>query len=311
MALGSAQSTNFQIGAAELRIGSLSNAGKLTQADSVGLLQNASVNYSQQMAELKGGLPLQVIDSVVTEEAITVTASAYEFTRKNINAMVGNGVAATTTANFSFSAKAVVNTGSTTSTLVIGSLEVFGTSSVAVPTSTTAPDLFKVGGLYGVYVKDKPEELKIIRIGTPTTATGTGATLAITLSLDSTLGVNLNAGTYGIAASATPATPVTDIVIYNLEPISVGGNSNTNYITLDIISKNHTTNLVHGYRFWKAAIQGGLDFSFSNDNYATMPITFKILQPAASEVASSGKLLHMANVISTHPTGFYWSGQLD
>lgn len=92
-ALGQAKSSKFQIGSAEIRVGALARAGQLTQADSIGLLQSATVNYTQEATDLEGGLPKATIATVITKTGLTVAASAYEYTMKNMKIMMNDSSA--------------------------------------------------------------------------------------------------------------------------------------------------------------------------------------------------------------------------
>jgi hypothetical protein len=286
-ALGTAQTKNFQIGNAELRIGTLSNAGKLKQTDSVGLLQSANANFQQSSVELKGGLPLQLIDSVITETSVTVTAQAYEYTRKNIRAMLNEGVVdPNAEKDFVFETAPLsgsVTGASATSITVTGAAAVAGS---ALP--TWASDL-PSGTLIGVYKKGSPEDLSIV-----------------------TLTANASATTLSFAAGSLlfnyAATDV--LVVYKLNPVGLGKAEKTTYYTIDLLSKNHNSGVTQGFRFWKASIQGGMDYSFSNDSFAVTPLTFKVLLPTTEEIAAGGELAHVAGIQVNNPLGMFWNGQL-
>lgn len=89
-ALGGAITQNFSIGTAELRIGDLSQAGNLTQLNSVGLLQSANINIARQFAELRGGFANKRIHQHLTGYDVEVNANLYEFSTRNLNLLLNN-----------------------------------------------------------------------------------------------------------------------------------------------------------------------------------------------------------------------------
>jgi hypothetical protein len=283
-ALGSAQTKNFQIGNAELRIGALNSAGKLTQANSVGLIQTANVNFSQSMAELKGGLPLQLIDAVVTETTVTVTAQAYEYTRTNIRAMLNEGVAASTEKDTVFEVTLTAGAATSASALAYGGA-VAVTGSVVPTWATDLP----IGSMVGIYKKGSPENLSIITLTAAATASGMAFAPNSLLFPYSTSDV---------------------LVIYKINPVGLGKSDKTAYYTVDLLSKNHNSGVTQGFRFWKASIQGGLDYAFSNDSFAVTPMSFRILLPTAEELAVGGDLAGVAPMQGENPLGMFWTGQL-
>ena len=93
--IGSAQTRKFSIGTAELRVGPLNMAGRLTQAHSVGLIDSSSFSVEQTVVDLKGGFPQVINDSAITEQMSTVTGTLREFSRRNLGILMGQGLAYT------------------------------------------------------------------------------------------------------------------------------------------------------------------------------------------------------------------------
>lgn len=285
--LGTAKTKNFQIGSAELRFGALSSAGKLKQSDSAGLIQSASVSFAQNSVDLKAGLPQQLVDSVITETTVTVTAQAYEFTRRNMRLMVNEG---TVTGETEWAA---TSTAKADATDVTSSTSTTGSRTLKVTTGTAITNL-AAGDLLGVYPAGSPEKFSVIKLTAVASAAG-----VVTLTFDA-----------AITPMVYELDPAKDYVTaYKINPVSLGKSAETKYFTVDILGKNHASNQVQGFRFWKAAIQGGLDYSFSNDNFAVTPLTFKILLPTAEEVAAGGALNGVSALYADHPLGLFWSGQ--
>jgi len=313
--LGSAKSGNFQIGNAELRFGPLTSAGALTQDNSVGLTESTSVKVDQQRQELKAGLPKQLVDSVITETTVNVTANAYEYTRKNIKVMLNEGTDATTPAT-------IVAKGVGTGTLTSLSLVMYATTAVTTGTGATTGFGINQGDLYGVYptAAGKQADFSVVKVGTLAWATATVISSPTTAQkADAAMqGVPTTGSLYSTTVTVTlnAATPLLTtftagdaITAYTMNQVGIGNSAQTQYVTLDVISLNHKTGLPQGFRFWKASVSGGLDYSFSNDNFAVTPLSFSILQPSAEDWA--GALAGPAAAMSASaPLGFYWSGQL-
>jgi hypothetical protein len=277
MALGTPVSTNrFQIGNAEVRIGPQSLANKLNQAHSVGLLESCTVKFEQQAVELKAGIPKTLIDQKITETVITVEARAYEYSRKNILVMTNGGVSTTEPAE----RRGVIMAAAVTSA---------STFQTDIPSANLA-----VGDLLVVYSPSSPEKVSVVQVSNVAVG-GSGNTAGSTIT---------------IVPGKTPLLfdiAVNDIV-YRANQIGLGASTATNYFSLDVLGTENASGKPIGFKFWKAAVSGGLDYSFSNDNYAVTPLTFKVLQPAAAEWASGAAMEHLSNIIPTHPLGMQFQG---
>jgi hypothetical protein len=276
MALATPVTNKFHIGSAELRIGPLNLANKLTQAHSVGLLQSATVNFAQESVDLEAGLPKTLIDTVIVSNNVTVSAQAYEYSRKNIKAMLNAGTEATPLSEyFGTAASVVVKTGT-------------GTSSI--DTDLLLTDV-TVGDLLVIYKAAAPEQMSIVQV----TAKAAFQTTKASITIDNT---------------KTPLLFDTAIgdVIYKANQIGLGTSAITNYFAAEIIGVEHSTGRPIGFKFWKATLSGGMEYGFSNDNFAVTPMTLKILQPPAVDFTGTGPLVHLAGIIPQHPYGMYFGG---
>lgn len=92
MALGQAKTRKFNIGTAELRVGPLTKAMRLTQADSVGLVDKVSINVTQTKADLEGMFPKQIVDSAIIDQKAEITGTLREYSRANLNILLGNDI---------------------------------------------------------------------------------------------------------------------------------------------------------------------------------------------------------------------------
>ena len=90
--LGAPVTSKFPIGTAELRVGPLTKAGRLTQANSVGLVDQATVEVTQNSVDLKGGFPQLLIDTAIIDQEATISATLRESSRRNIKIMLGEGL---------------------------------------------------------------------------------------------------------------------------------------------------------------------------------------------------------------------------
>jgi hypothetical protein len=92
--LGGAVTNKFVIGNFELRVGPQEMAGKLTSAHSVGVIDRFAVRDQQQSADLTGLFPQELIDTDIVSQTTQLTATLREFSPRNLNILLGNGLAA-------------------------------------------------------------------------------------------------------------------------------------------------------------------------------------------------------------------------
>jgi hypothetical protein len=92
MSLGAPVTNKFQIGTAELRVGPMTSAMKLLQANSVGLVDSCSVTIGQESVDLEGGFPKQLMDSAVVRQTAEVSTVLREYSRRNLKMAIGDGV---------------------------------------------------------------------------------------------------------------------------------------------------------------------------------------------------------------------------
>ena len=109
--LGSPITNEFSIGVAEVRVGPLTSAGQLTQSHSIGIVDDVTVSFSATSVDLKTGFPQVIAATAVTEQAGSLKVTAREFSRRNLDLILGNAVSATavsvaTTVNASYTADA-------------------------------------------------------------------------------------------------------------------------------------------------------------------------------------------------------------
>lgn len=90
--LGTAKTGKFAIGTAELRVGPLTSAGKLSKEHSVGLIDAATLNVEQTSVDLNGGFPQVIQATAITNQTAQITATLREFSRRNLGILLGQGL---------------------------------------------------------------------------------------------------------------------------------------------------------------------------------------------------------------------------
>lgn len=158
-----------------------------------------------------------------------------------------------------------------------------GTTSLSVQTGLGAS--FTAGDLVVTYKTGAPENVQIMRVQSISTDT-------LTLDTDTPLIFDV--------ASSDP--------VFIAKQVALGAVSQTNYMSAMVIQKENSTGRPIVWNFWKAAISGNLDYATNADDFASTTTTFKCLQPAAAEYGVGKPLAHLADIIPSHPIGFFAMG---
>lgn len=270
MSLGQARTNRFQIGTAELRVGPLTAAAKLTQAHSVGLIDQAGVNYGREVAQLMGGFPKKLVDETPISETTTITGTLREYSRRNLGILLGQGLL-TSLPDVKYSATGIM-TGGTGATPV-------------VPLASTA-DFASNTGFAMIYIVGQPELVAWAAVGT------------VVLNTSVALGpMDLDLFTAMNTAVSNGAT----LRIVKAQVLDIGNTTQTQYYAVSLVQKNLKTGRPMIYDFWKASVQGGLDYGTNADDYASSELTLNVLEPSAADYAVGGDLYHLAAIIPTCP----------
>ena len=271
--LGSPVTSKFDIGTAELRLGLLSKANLLTQAESIGLIDDATYTVTQTNVDLLGGFPKTIIDTAVTEQTATISATMHEYSRRNMRIMLGDGLAGVTP--------------SAVESLVAADAAA-GASTVSVTGATGAN--FSVDDVVIIYPQGRPEDVSVLQIDSITVD-------ALTFKTDQ------------VTSSAYNGTTET-IKIYVAHQVPIGAVTQTNYFSVMLIQQENSTGNPKVLSFWKGAIGGSMEVSTTADDFGSSTMELKLLQPAASDYAASASLEHVADLIPSHPTGMILNGAL-
>jgi len=266
--LGSAQTNKFSIGTAELRIGPLASAGNLEQAHSVGVIDNATIEVSQNSVDLLGGFPQKIIDTSVVSQESSMTATLREYSKRNIDFMLGNPVASYITAV-------------ATDSVTLDAADVAGTTlqlPVGEGTNWALDDYFVLHSV------TDPALVNFCRV--------------VSVVTDE---LTLDAGT------PTTFAPAIGDKLFRAEQSPVGNISATNYFAATLIQTQRNAR-PGVFSFWKAAISGGMSYGTNAEDFASTELSLKLLEPSAADYAAGGALNHLANVIPTHPTGLFAQG---
>jgi len=267
MSLGQAKTNRFQIGTAELRIGPLSAARKLTQAHSVGLIDEAKVAYSREVAQLMGGFPKKLVDETPISEATTITATLREYSRKNLGILLGKG---------NLSAAVDVNS------IATGAM----TGAAATPTiPLTSATGFAVDDIVTGYVVGRPE---LVFVGSVLTIVTNDVDIT---PIDATLYADINSAIAGGA----------DLKVFKAATIAVGDLPQTEYFSASLVQKDLKTGRPIVFNFWKVSSKGGMDYGTNASDYASTELSLEVLEPTAADYAVGGSLVHLAAVIPTTP----------
>ena len=272
--LGAPQTTKFQIGVAEVRLGPLSVANKHTQANSVGLIDSVTLEISQDSVDLEGGFPRSPVDTAIIRRNGQVTAVLREYSRKNIKVMMGEGVETSSPSD--------VNSLCETN---------LATDGTGFDVSSGHGTNFTAGDIIVIYPEGRPEEVTVARIESVSVDT-------VTLDSDTP------------ALHDYDGTSET-IYVYNAQPVGVGAVQTTNYFSAQLLQVERKTGRPVGFNIWKATIASGMTIASNAEDFASNDLVIKILDPAASEYASGGDLEHIADLVTAHPQGLMFYGADD
>lgn len=272
--LGAPRTTKFQIGTAEVRVGPLNMANKLTQAHSIGLIDNCTIEISQDSVDLEGGFPRAPVDTAIIRRSGTASATMREYSRRNIKLMMGEGVEG---AEPSDVASLVVSNAAS------------GATSIDVTPATGAN--FTAGDLVVIYPEGDPAAVSVCEVDSVATDTLTLDTNTPTLH------------DYDGTANT--------INIYVAQQVGIGAVQTTNYFSAQVLQVERKTGRPVGFNLWKCTIASGMTLGSNAEDFASNDLQIKMLDPAAAEYAAGQPLEHIAALIPSHPQGLMFYGADD
>jgi len=271
--LGAPQTNKFAIGTAEVRLGSLVNANKLTQSSSIGLVDSANLEVTQNSVDLLGGFPQTIIDTAIVSQESSLTATLREYSKRNIDVLLGNGVAG-----------------------FIADLETDITGAALIVGETTIPVAdetgFSAGDVVVLFDEAFPENLTISVVA---------STAALSIELDPNL---------PLLVGLDPTGATTRIFKGNQSAIGAGGGcaAGSQNFSVQLTQLQKANCRPVSFVFWKGTIGAGMTYNTDATDFASTELNIKLLQPAASEYATGADLEHVAALIPSHPVGMFVSG---
>jgi hypothetical protein len=279
-------------------------AGSIYAFDSTGTLV-ADFNAEGFIATV-GGQETVYYPSTVTYNSVTVSSVTYLVITWNfpytsgtpsgtnaVNSAINSTGIAGLTANTTVTAVGQLNASATPGTsdssvdLYEGVIKAAATASSWNGTLTTSipSELMGPGDILVTYPAGSPQSLSVLQVASVSAQPNAVGSV-----------ITFNASSTPLLFNSNPGD-----IIYRTDDIGLGYNTTTQYFTMDVLSTDHATGRPYGFRFWKAAVSSGLDFSFSTDNYGTTPLAFKILKPSLADLQSS--LQGIAPIQSLRPYG--------
>lgn len=272
--LGSAVSNEFSIGTAEVRVGPMTEAGRLAQARSIGLVDSATLTFSATSVDLKGGFPQQIVDTSVTEQAGDIKIAAREFSRRNLDIMLGNAV----------TGAAVTDVATTLATSA-------NVAADAVSITVVSAAGLAVDDIIVIYPEGRPQDVTVTQISaiatnTLTLKTGMGTVVAYPAQTD----------------SSTPYR------VFKAHGIAAGNVTKTNYFTLMLLQQKNKTGRPSIWAVWKVANSGSMEQGTSATDYGTLNMEMKILQPSSTDTGVGGDLNNVASLVNLFPSAVRFAG---
>lgn len=273
MPLGQAQTRKFNIGTAELRVGPLSSAMRLVQAHSIGLVDKVMVSVTQDKVDLEGMFPKVVVDSAIISQKAEITATAREYSRRNMSLMLGNGIAPVDVNGLPDPAADIATT--------------LSVAAVAADTDLTvvAAGALAAGDFIIVYDVDHPENVEVLKIA---------SVLANVITLD--------ADTPVVMAHPSGSK------VFAARQVAVGAITQTEYFSAMIVQKQNSNGRPVVMNFWKVTNSAGMEYGSDPSNFASTDIKLTCLTPVAVDYAVGAPLEHLANIIPAHPMGMIAGG---
>lgn len=275
--LGSPKTRKLPIGTYELRLGPLSKAGRLTAEHSVGVIDECSITAEQNSVDRLAGFPQKPVDTAITSIISGITAKMGEVSKRNIDIILGNAYA-----DYAAAATDVNGTVDTTSAYAAGATAIVMDSSFSgTPAANDVWVFFEVGN---------PGNVSVCLVDSYESGTKT---------------ITLDANTPLVAPTGTTNTFAAGSVVkaYKSALVTFGGVTSVNYYSAQLLRLDRGTSRTVGFNFWKVAVSAGATIAGTPTEFASLDLSLKCLEPAASEYATGAVMDHLADLIPLHPIG--------
>jgi len=247
----------------------MTEAARLAQGRSVGLVDNVTIGFANTSVDLKGMFPQQIVDTQITEQTGTLKATAREFSRRNIDIMLGNAV----------------------STDVITDVKTTLVDTADVAANAVTFDVISAAGLavddvIVIYPEGKPEDVTVSQI----------ASIAVNA-------ITLKTGMGTLVAYPALADSTREYHVFKAHGVAAGNVTKTNYFTASVIQQKSVSGRPLVWLIWKAANTGSMEQGTSATDYASLAMDYKILAPSNTDVGVGGSLNNVASLIELYPMG--------
>lgn len=264
MSLGSPRTTKTTIGTFELRIGPLSQAGRLTASHSVGIIDQVKLDIQMDSTDLLTGFPQKPADTAITRQVSGISATLRESSARNLNILLGNGLLAGDTMPSDWKGE------------LSGAQTANDTTLSVTNASGTAP---KAGEYVVVYAENNPGKVTIDQLAS-----------------------DYSGGVLTLVNGLVEAYDSTDVVrVYKATSLSGGDTDGIPaYFTAQLIRLDRNTSRPVGFNFWKTTISSGMSIAASVADFASFDLQLKALEPSDAELEASGSFYHIADTIKKH-----------
>lgn len=268
--LGSAKTNRYKIGTAELRVGPLTSANKLTQAHSVGIVDDVVASVKRTYAKIYAGYPKKVVDQSCISEESMVSGTLREFSRRNLGILLGKGLLADAT---DVSSNMTVYTAAVTATLASAAS-------------------FAANDIVCAFVVGSPETATVAKIASI-------ATNVLTFDSDICLATDFTAA---IAAGST-------VKVFKAAELAVGLSQVTQYFSCSIVKVDSQSGRPEVWNFWKCTCSSGLEVGSNASDYSSTKLELEVLEPSAADYATvSQGVYHLRNILPAYPVGMIVAG---
>jgi hypothetical protein len=272
--LGAPVTSKFVLGAAELRIGAMTLAGRMLGSHSVGVIDSWGYAVSNEYVDLESGFPRQLLDKALIKATGKLTFVTREYTLRNIKALTGGAVVDYPTAGGD-----LVATIDTTSAVTAGSTAITMKSTVA----------FTEGMTVALYSTTDPTKVTISTVASCATTAlvlTTGLGLLVGFDKDEVCKVSL------------------------CQTFGGGSRGEVAYFAAQLVYIDRATSRPTVVDFWKCASGSGVDIASSGTDFSSQTWDVGLLVPTAADYASSGPLYAQRVAVAANPL-FRVAGPLD
>ena len=239
------------IGTFEVRIGPQASAGKLRQSHSVGVIDSFTLDLRQETADMLAGFPQEPADTAIVSQVSGLSFQMREYSVRNLNMMLGNGVVAQAGSNYVGRVDTAAAVEKDAESLVLNN-------------DSSAP---VVGDTLTIHHATDRSLVFVVYVKSASTASGQS-----TIGFEPSLPLGLEAGG--------------DYRAYKTAALAFGQQSKVQYFSCGLVQLDRANNQPLVFDFWKAALETGPQISTGGAEFASTEVKLKFLEPTISEHAT-------------------------